>query len=63
MLHHFVILKGEKYPTWGVPTVMQWVRDLALLQLWGRLQLRLGFEPGPGNFQVPQVQPNKNKYK
>ena len=26
-----------------------WVKDLALLQLWHRLKLRLRFNPGPGN--------------
>ena len=26
----------------------QWVKDLALLQLWCRLQLRCGFDPRPG---------------
>ena len=33
--------------TVGVPTVVQWFKDLLLLQLWHRLQLQLGFNPWP----------------
>ena len=36
-----------------VQAVAQWVKDLALLQLW------LEFHPWPGNFHMPQVCPNK----
>ena len=32
----------------GVPTVEQWVKDLALPQLWPRSQLWLRFDLGPG---------------
>ena len=48
----------------GVPTVVQWVKDLAFLQLWHRSQLWLRFAPWPGNFHMLWVQPkNKNKNK
>ena len=47
----------------GVPTVVQWVKDLVLLQLWLRLQLQLGFDPWPRNFHMPLVQPRKRKKK
>ena len=33
------------------------LKDLALPQLHPRLHLRLRFNPWPGNFHVPQVQP------
>ena len=33
------------------------LKDLALLQLQHRSQLRLGFNPWPGNFCMPQMQP------
>jgi len=50
--------KGEKQ----FPAVGQWVKDLALPQLWHRLQLRLRFHPWPRNFHVPRVWPlNKKK--
>jgi len=39
-----------------MPAQAQWVKDLALLQLWCRLQLWLGFHPWPGNFRISQVQ-------
>ena len=32
----------------GAPTVVQWVKYLALLQLWHRSQLQLRFDPWPG---------------
>ena len=35
----------------------QWVKDLALLQLW------LRFHPWPGNFHMPQVKPREKKKK
>ena len=43
----------------GVPAVAQWVKDLALLQLWYKLQLQLCFDPWPGNFHMPWMQPKK----
>ena len=46
----------------GVPTVTQWVKDLALLQLWHRLQLQLGFHLWTGNLHMPRV-PKKKKSK
>ena len=39
--------------TQGVPAVAQWVKDLALPQLWPRSKLQLGLNPWPGNFHVP----------
>ena len=45
----------------GVPNVAQLVKDSVLLQLWSRSQLALGFDPWPGNFHMPQVQPKKEK--
>ena len=38
--------------TGSIPTLVQWVKDLALLQLWHRLHLQLGFDPLPGNFHM-----------
>ena len=32
-----------------IQSLAQWVKDPVLLQLWCRLQLRLGFYPWPGN--------------
>ena len=39
------------------------LKGLALLQLCCRLQLHLRFNPWPGNFQMPWVQPLKRKLK
>ena len=41
----------------------QWVKDLALPQLWHRLQLQLGFNPWPREFPyaVGGVKTKKNK--
>ena len=36
----------------GVPSVAQWVKDLALPQLWCRSQLKLRFDPWPRNFHM-----------
>ena len=41
----------------------QWVKDLALLQLWHKLQLWFRFSPWPRNFHMPWVQPLKKKKK
>ena len=41
------------------PGLTKWVKDSALLQLWCRLQLRLGFDPWPGNLHMLQVQLKK----
>ena len=40
----------------GVPSVAQWVKDLALLQLWCGSQLQLGSNPWPRNVHVPSQQ-------
>ena len=52
---------------WGgsgsTPGLVQWVKDLVLLQLWRRSQLGLGFDPWPGNFHMLQVWPGKKKKK
>ena len=45
----------------GVPAVAQRVKDLALLQLWHRLQLWLRFDPRPRNFHMPRTRPKKLK--
>ena len=39
----------------GVPTVAQWVKELALSLWWHE------FDPCPGNFNMSQVQPLKKK--
>ena len=54
----------------SIPGLAQWVKDLALRELWCRLQtwlrcgvavamlqLQLQFNPWSGNFHTPQVQP------
>ena len=52
---------------WGnmglIPGPLQWVKDLALPQLWCRSQMWLGFNHWLGNFQMPQVWPKKKKKK
>ena len=37
----------------------QGVKDQVLSQLWHRSKLQLRFDPWPGNFQIPWVQPKK----
>ena len=44
-----------------VPSVAQRFKDLAVPQLWHRLQLWLRFNPWPRNFHKPQVWPKKEK--
>ena len=39
----------------------QWVKDLALPQLWRRSQMWLRFNPWPRNFHMPRVQLIKEK--
>ena len=39
----------------------QQVKDLALPQLWRRLQLRLRFDPWPWNIHMLWVRPKKKK--
>ena len=52
----FTIAKTWKQPKcasthrFGVPTAVQWVKDLGLLWLWHRSKLSLGFSPWPENF-------------
>ena len=41
----------------------QWVKDLALVQLWCRSQLWLRFNLWPGNFHVLKVWLRKRKTK
>ena len=53
--------KYTKYVVQRVPAIVQWVKDPVLLQLWCRLQLRLKFNPWPGNFHIPRVRPKKRK--
>jgi len=45
-----------------IPCPLQWVRDPALLPLWCKSKLWLGFDPWPGNFHVPRA-PLKKKRK
>ena len=40
-----------------IPGPVQWVKDAVLLHPWHRSQLHLGFDPWPGNFHMPWVQP------
>ena len=44
-----------------IPSPAQWVKDLALLQLGGRLQPQLGFDLWPRNFHMLWVWPKKGK--
>ena len=37
------------------PGPAQWVKDPLMLQLWCRWQLRLGFDPLPGNSTCPEL--------
>ena len=39
-----------------VPGLAQWVNDPALLQLWRRSHLRVGFDPWPRELHMLQVQ-------
>ena len=39
----------------GCLLVVQWVKDMALPQLWCRSQLRHGFDPWPRNFHIMGV--------
>ena len=45
----------------GSSCVAQWVRDPALPQLWGRLQLRCSFDSWPGNFHMPWAKAEKKR--
>ena len=49
----------------GSSLVVQWVKDLALPQLWYRWHPWLGFNPWPRNFHLPWVcpPPNKKRFK
>ena len=39
----------------SIPGAVQWVKDLALPQLWCRLKLQLRVCPWPGNLHMLQV--------
>ena len=41
--------------------LVQWIKNLELLQLWHRSHLWLGFDPWPRNFHVPRRQLKKKK--
>ena len=56
--HGFWKLGGSR-----VSAVVQWVKDPALIQLWHRLKLWLGFDSWSRNIHMPQVRPNKKKKK
>ena len=45
------------------PSLVQWVKDLALPQLCHRSELLHGFDPWLGNFHKLQVQSKKKKTK
>ena len=47
----------------GVPAGAQWLKDLALPQLWSRLKLQVGFSPWPGNFHMPLMRQKRKKKK
>ena len=42
-----------------VPSLVQWVKDPALPQLWRRSQLRLRFCPSQGDYAMRVAQTNK----
>ena len=42
--------------------VAQHVKDLALLQLWHKLQLWYRFDPWPGDFHMPQALISPKKF-
>ena len=44
-----------------IPGPVQWVKNLALLQLWYRSHLQLRFDPWPKNFHMPWVRLNKKR--
>ena len=44
-----------------IPSPAQWVKDLALLQLWHKSQMWLRFDPWPRNFHMLQVLLKKEK--
>ena len=43
--------------TGSIPGLAPWVKVLALLWLWCRLQMKLQFDPWPGNFHMLQEWP------
>lgn len=50
----------NKSSSTGVPTVAHWAKNPALLQLWRKLQLQLGFNHGPSNVPVPRAWEQKS---
>ena len=52
---------------WGstglIPSLVQWVKDPALLRLWCRSQLQLSFSPWHRNFPMPWAQLKKKRNK
>ena len=51
----------EEKEVLGVPAVAQWVKDLALPQLWHKSKLHLRFDPCPRNFLMMPVWTRKGK--
>ena len=49
--------------TGSIPTPVQWVKDLVLLQLWCRSQLQLRINSWPENFQMPLGWPKQKTEK
>ena len=46
---------------WEIPTVVQWVKHPALLQLQCKSQPQLRYYPWPGNYHMPQIWRKKIK--
>ena len=46
-----------------IPSLVQWVKDLMLLQLWRRSQIGIRLDPWPGNFHMGAAKKEKNKIK
>ena len=47
--------------TGSILNQVQWLKEPVLLKLRHRSQLRLGFNPWPRNFHMPQVKQEKRK--
>ena len=56
------MIRGYKVKT-NIKFLLQWVKDLALPQLWHRSQLQLRFNPWPRNFHMQWKQKKKKKKK
>ena len=52
-----------KHADFRSSTVVQWIKDQVLLQLWHRSQLWFGFDPWHGNFHMLWVPLRKKPQK